>query len=254
MPKAIHWVVTVFHSFKAHLNPIAIDRESGEVKAGWLQLYQNNLYIHLQGQMKETTVAKRASPSIPKPPTTAPPTAHPKATTLPSENLLESKLSKLCQETADLWERFTNYISSHEACCGHHSESPSESASEDGTESASPQPQCPPPILLSLLPDGSSMPTVNPPSWLVTATAQQDLPLTFRDSIIVPSPFTILKSFPEGTLEVIKLKFDGTTPLYIGTHKDGELRVSTTASADMVTITYNLPHDPYVPTLPHRRK
>ncbi|KAI6046817.1 hypothetical protein EDC04DRAFT_2887663 [Pisolithus marmoratus] len=121
--------------------------------------------------------------------------------------------------------------------------------------SASPPPQPPPPILLSLLlPDGSSKPAVNPPSWLVTAVAQKDLPYTFRDSLVLPSPFTILKSFPEGTLEVIKLKFDGTSPIYIGTHRDGELRVSSAALADSVSTTYNLPHDPYVPTLPHRRK
>ncbi|KAI6010229.1 hypothetical protein EDC04DRAFT_2610295 [Pisolithus marmoratus] len=94
---------------------------------------------------------------------------------------------------------------------------------------------------------------VNPLTWLVTTLSQQDLPITFRDSIFIPSPFTTNTSFPEGTLKVIKLKFDGTAPLYLGTHKDGDLRMSTNALASMVTATFNLPHDPYVPTLPHRR-
>ncbi|KAI6001741.1 hypothetical protein EDC04DRAFT_1059671, partial [Pisolithus marmoratus] len=172
----------------------------------------------------------------------------------PPKNVLESELSKLCQELAELKEKFTNYIVSHEACCIHHSDSPSMSSQEDGTKSATPPPQCPPPVLLTLLPDGLSKPISNPPSWLVTALSQQDLPTTFRDSIYIPSPFTITSSFPSRTLEAIKLKFDGAAPLFLGTHRDGDLRMSTTALADLVFNTYNLHHDPYVPTLPHRRK
>ncbi|KAI6020617.1 hypothetical protein EDC04DRAFT_2901652 [Pisolithus marmoratus] len=248
-PRAIHWVVAVFHLFKAHLNPIAIDGETGKVKPGWLRLYQNNLYVHLQGQMKEATAPKRAPPTT-KPSPTSPPLAHPKPMS-PQGNLLESELSKLRQEIADLRDRFLNYIMSHEACCMCHSNPPSESSEEDHTPSVTPHH---PPVLLTLLPDGSSKPTVNPPTWLVMALAQQDLPITFRDSVFVPSPFTPTSSFPEGTLKVIKLKFDGAPPLFLGTHKDRDLRLSTIALASTVTTMYNLPHDPYVPTLPRRRK
>ncbi|KAI5990808.1 hypothetical protein EDC04DRAFT_2614041 [Pisolithus marmoratus] len=253
VPKAIHWIVAIFHSFKAHLNPIALDAESGKVKPGWLRLYQNNLYVHLRGQMKGSLGPARAKPSTLKPPPTVPPQA-PSVATSPPENVLETELSKLRQEIAELKEKFTNYIMSHEACCAHCSKSPSASSEEDGTESATPPPQCPLPVLLTLLPDGSSKPVPNPPSWLVTALSQQDLPTTFRDSIYIPSLFTIITSFPSGTLEAIKLKFDGAAPLFLGTHRDRDLRMSTTAQADMVFNMYNLPHDPYVPTLPRRRK
>ncbi|KAI6001742.1 hypothetical protein EDC04DRAFT_2973225 [Pisolithus marmoratus] len=71
-PKAIHWIVAIFHSFKAHLNPITLSAESGKVKPGWLRLYQNNLYIHLQGQMKGSSGPARANPSTPNPPPTIP--------------------------------------------------------------------------------------------------------------------------------------------------------------------------------------
>ncbi|KAI6038471.1 hypothetical protein EDC04DRAFT_2603925 [Pisolithus marmoratus] len=207
-PRAIHWVVAVFHSFKAHLNPITIDKESGRVKPGWLRLYQNNLYIHLRGQMKETTVPKRALPTTTKPSPTPLPLAHPKPVPLQG-NILESELSKLHQELAKLKDKFLNYITSHEACCMCCSNSPSESLVEDHTTRVTPHP---PLALLTLLPDGLLKPTVNPPTWLVTALAQQDLPITFRDSIFIPSPFTPATSFLEGTLEVIKLTFDGTSP------------------------------------------
>ncbi|KAI6021164.1 hypothetical protein EDC04DRAFT_2901423 [Pisolithus marmoratus] len=202
--------------------------------------------------MKEATAAKRPVPPTPKPPPTA--LSAPSWAPPPPENLLKSELSKLCQEISKLRDRFTNYITSHEACCGCHSNSPSDSSDEEVTTGITPPPQAPPPVLLNLLPDGLSKPTANPLSWLVTAVNQQGLPYTFRDSIIVPSPLTPSTSFPEGTLEVVKLKFGDAPPLYIATHRDGELRVSTKALADMVTTTLNLPHDPYVPTLPHRRK
>ncbi|KAI6039440.1 hypothetical protein EDC04DRAFT_2895238 [Pisolithus marmoratus] len=156
-PRAIHWVVAVFHSFKAHLNPIAIDGESGKVKPGWLRLYQNNLYVHLRGQMKETTAPKRASPPNVKPSPTSPPLVHPKPTSLQG-NLLEAELSKLCQEIAELRDKFLNYITSHEACCTHRSNSPSESSEEDHTAHVTPRP-----------PPGPAHP---PSGWVIETCSQ----------------------------------------------------------------------------------
>ncbi|KAI6024363.1 hypothetical protein EDC04DRAFT_2606531 [Pisolithus marmoratus] len=46
-PCTIHWVVAVFHLFKTHLHPVAIDANTGKVHQGWLHLYQNNLWVHL---------------------------------------------------------------------------------------------------------------------------------------------------------------------------------------------------------------
>ncbi|KAI5982899.1 hypothetical protein EDC04DRAFT_2915169 [Pisolithus marmoratus] len=67
-PRAICWLVAVFHSFKTHLNPVALDAETGKVRQGWLRLYQNNLHVHLQSQLK-------ASPPPPTPGQTL--TSHP---------------------------------------------------------------------------------------------------------------------------------------------------------------------------------
>ncbi|KAI6042147.1 hypothetical protein EDC04DRAFT_2892267 [Pisolithus marmoratus] len=178
------------------------------------------------------------------------PSKAPSKAVSPPENVPESELSKLCQEIAELREKFNNYIMSHEACCSRHRNSPSDSSEEEGKLNTT----HPPPPLLVLTPNSSAEHADNPLPWLVAATSQQDLPTTFRDGIVFSSPLTILDSLPEGTLEVIKLNFDGTSPMYIGTNRDGELHVSTTAPRGMVTITYNLPYDPSVPMLPCRRK
>ncbi|KAI6009273.1 hypothetical protein EDC04DRAFT_2906616 [Pisolithus marmoratus] len=60
-PRAIHWLVAVFHSFKTHLNSVAIDTETGK----------NNLHVHLQSQLK--VASPPSPPAKPQPPTPHPP-------------------------------------------------------------------------------------------------------------------------------------------------------------------------------------
>ncbi|KAI6021286.1 hypothetical protein EDC04DRAFT_2607182 [Pisolithus marmoratus] len=208
-PKAIHWIVAVFHSFKTHLNPVALDSESGK--------------------------------SLSHPPPTAPHLGPPT-----TKNVPESELSKLCKEIADLWKKFNNYIMSHEACCLCHSNPHSETSSE---VSDSPNPV----TIYMLNNDGSMEVDPNPPSWLVMALGIQDLPSTFQGNQLAPPPLSD-QLFPHGTLEVVKLIFDGASPLYLGTHRDGQLWVSTTAERGMVSTTYKLPHDPSTPTIPPKRR
>ncbi|KAI5993388.1 hypothetical protein EDC04DRAFT_2910794 [Pisolithus marmoratus] len=123
-PKAIHCMVAVFHLYKAHLNPVALDSDNGRVKQGWLRLYQNNMYVHLRGQLKGRTPPKQATPPPPKPcpPTHPNPDQGPPTTAKPPS--LEHVLAELQREIHELWERFSNYISSDEACCMLNNHSP----------------------------------------------------------------------------------------------------------------------------------
>ncbi|KAI6015524.1 hypothetical protein PISMIDRAFT_115524, partial [Pisolithus microcarpus 441] len=66
-PRAVQWIVAVFHSFKAHLNPIAISADTGKVHPAWLRLYQNNLHIHLCNQLKARPSGKRSAPPTSSP-------------------------------------------------------------------------------------------------------------------------------------------------------------------------------------------
>ncbi|KIJ63713.1 hypothetical protein HYDPIDRAFT_29067 [Hydnomerulius pinastri MD-312] len=48
-PKAILWLVNVFHSFKAHLAPETL--QGGKVPRSLLHLYQSNMVLHLRTQL-----------------------------------------------------------------------------------------------------------------------------------------------------------------------------------------------------------
>ena len=44
--KAIHWTVSLFHSFKTHLHPEAMNPETGRVLPSFVRIYQNNMLLH----------------------------------------------------------------------------------------------------------------------------------------------------------------------------------------------------------------
>ncbi|KAI5987328.1 hypothetical protein EDC04DRAFT_2913002 [Pisolithus marmoratus] len=144
--------------------------------------------VHPPSRTNESDYIAQSHP----PPTT--PSSGPPIT----KNVPEPELSKLHKEIAKLWEKFNNYISSHEACCMHHSNPHSDTSSE---ASDSPDP----------------LPYIT-----------QDLPPTFQSNQLAPPPLSS-ELFPQGTLEVVKLIFDSASPLYLGTHRDRQLQVSTIA-------------------------
>ncbi|KAN0087773.1 hypothetical protein V8E55_006394 [Tylopilus felleus] len=46
--KAIWWIVSLFHSFKAHLNPSALDSETDRVFPAIMKFYQSNMLLHFR--------------------------------------------------------------------------------------------------------------------------------------------------------------------------------------------------------------
>ncbi|KAG6378027.1 hypothetical protein JVT61DRAFT_13706 [Boletus reticuloceps] len=63
-PKAVRWVCHIFHSFRAHLSESSFEADSGRVKKGILLIYQNNMLVHLRGQLGHP---------VPFPPQNSPP-------------------------------------------------------------------------------------------------------------------------------------------------------------------------------------
>ncbi|KAI6039581.1 hypothetical protein EDC04DRAFT_2895096 [Pisolithus marmoratus] len=185
-PKAVQWTVVMFHSFKAHLNPIAINIETGRVHQAWLHLYQNNMYVHLQSQLKMTHHAASTHPPAPSPSPKGPncPNPSPMAGPSPSSDVIAELKAKI----SSLHEKLYNFVASHEACCLQCSNPspspPSESDSEE--ESTHPSPSIPPFTLLKMGSEGP-FPDPHPPSWLTTVLSREDIPPYFKGMLYSPS-------------------------------------------------------------------
>ncbi|KAI5984490.1 hypothetical protein EDD15DRAFT_2201225 [Pisolithus albus] len=189
-PRAVRWMVAVFHSFKAHLNPVAVDADSGRVHQGWLRLYQSNMHLHLQTQIK--ALQPRCPPIPPNPPNPKPHSPPPAG----------DPLSELRAEIHTLHEKFYNYIKSHEACCTRSSDQSSDTSSEADPGQGSDPPSPPPPAftLVETGPDDCEVVMSNPPSWLSTVLKAPDTPQRFKDRhMTMPAPLST--SFPESVLE-----------------------------------------------------
>ncbi|KAI6006361.1 hypothetical protein EDC04DRAFT_2611516 [Pisolithus marmoratus] len=244
-PRAICWLVTVFHLFKTHLHPVALDTDTGKVRQGWLCLYQNNLRVHLQSQLKASSPPP--PPAKPLPPTPRPPGKTPAESHPTTAN---SQIAALQAEIVALCESFYKYIASHETCC-HRSNSPSVASSEDDPDQE-PPPSPPPPqfSLQRVNPDGSPPAVTNHPTWLVTALSTPDLPSRFTGDLTYTGPLT-LAPFPENIIEVVKLKYGGTSPFYLGVSQLRHLAVAATSDRGLVTKSLTLPPDPSVPKARH---
>ncbi|KAI6094731.1 hypothetical protein EDD16DRAFT_1721413 [Pisolithus croceorrhizus] len=246
-PRAVKWIVAVFHSFKAHLNPVALDTDSGRVLPAWLRLYQNNLLVHIRNQLKARLPRKVRS--TPRPPSSM---LGGIAAVPPAPVTDRTPPLALHAELSSLKEKLYNYISTHEACC-RRSDSPAnssdeEAASEDGDPS-DPQATSPPTFqLLVQRADGVSVPDPNPPNWLTTVLSRIDLPTSYTGALYSPEQLT--PHLPRGATDVLKLHFRGSPPFCLVVCNDRSLHAVDSAFVDRGSIStrLSLPPDPTVPT------
>ena len=234
--KAIRWIVAVFHSFKTHLNPIALEGDSGRVLPAWVRLYQNNFLVHIQGQAKALSSPTRlAIPHKAEPPTTPTPST-------------ATEIAELHQELSDLHREFSEFQQAHKACCP--PSSPSVPVATQASEDLDP-----PDDELTPL----SSPLSSPPSspvevptlyrlrpWLWHVKNHPELPSLFHN--IVGEEFIGLrKVLPEDVTRAIKLVFKGTPPFYLGYDSSRTLYAAQCARRSQVTATLNLPADTSAP-------
>ncbi|KAI6094261.1 hypothetical protein EDD16DRAFT_1720259 [Pisolithus croceorrhizus] len=258
-PRAMKWIVAVFHSFKAHLSPAAIDAESGRVHPAWLRLYQNNLLIHIRNQLKARSPHRAKATTPPSKPaaTTTMPRApepdrtHPRAHS-PAPSPLLAKVAALHVELSSLKEKLYNYISTHEACCWR-SDSPShssdeEAASEDGEPTAPQTTPSPPFQLLVQRDNGISVPDPNPPHWLTTTLSRIDLPTSYTRALY--SPEQLINYLPRDVTDVVKLHFHGSPLFCLAVCSNRSLCTVNAAYINRGSITtrISLPPNPTVPT------
>ncbi|KAI5986469.1 hypothetical protein EDD15DRAFT_2373174 [Pisolithus albus] len=251
--KAVQWIVSVFHSFKTHLNPIAIDPDTGKVQPAWLRLYQNNLHIHIRNQLKARPPRRRGPPPTkPAPATTNPAPSGPKADgTNQHVTRLEAEVAALRAEVRSLNEKFFKYIASHEACCQRDdssSSSSAEAATDRDDNPPAPEPPHPPFELLMQRPDGITVPDSNPPPWLTSVLSRIDLPPSFSGALF--SPDSMIDYLPRNATDVLKLHFHNSPPFCLAVTADRSLWTVGSAYVDRSQITsiIKLPPDPSVPT------
>ncbi|KAI6017425.1 hypothetical protein EDC04DRAFT_2608047 [Pisolithus marmoratus] len=228
IPHTIHWVVVVFHSFKTHLNPVAIDTDTSKDHQGWLCLYQNNLYVHLQSLLKAPPpLTTKPSPQPSQP--TGTPQAKGHSTTAPDPIAeLHVEIHSLCEN---------NSLSS----------ASSEASSEKEPSPATPHP--PKKLLISCVDcEGSPGFLTNPPSWLVTFLQTPGLLPRFTVLPLVCTPLS-LTPLPGDTKEAVRLRFGSASPFYVGVGSSGVMTFSTSTDCGLVTHTYDYPPDPSVLTI-----
>ena len=76
---AVQWMVSLFQSFKSHLDPEALDPEMGQVLPAFVKLYQSNMLLHFHSQLTipAHTILKAGVPPIPPHSSASPPTLRP---------------------------------------------------------------------------------------------------------------------------------------------------------------------------------
>ena len=92
-PKAIQWIVSIFHTFKAQLAPQALSQETGRVLPNYVKLYQNNMLVHFCSQQAQSRATSKPTPSqTNQPPSGQPPSQSPQGPTIAK---LLSKIEEL---------------------------------------------------------------------------------------------------------------------------------------------------------------
>jgi len=86
-PKAVLWIVSIFHAFKSQLTPQALDQATGRVLPAYVKLYQNNMLMHLCAQLARLRAGKLSPSAVP--PRAAPQSAVSKTPQYPPDVIAE---------------------------------------------------------------------------------------------------------------------------------------------------------------------
>ena len=220
VPPSVKRVVSLFHSFKTHLSPEALDPETGRVLPIFMKLYQNNILIHFCAQLKTTSTPLYHGRPFPPGIVPAPPGPPPLA---PSDINLCCEAVKLHAELAALKQQVNNLLSHHETSSIHLSsltapivlpDSTSPVSSVSTTHSQSAHPSCP---------------------WLQNILDNPCCPLFLHavDSGMIP---LVCQQIPDNVSQVVMVTFSHNPPMYVGIDSNRDLILSDFCELDVITI------------------
>jgi len=230
-PKAVHWMVSIFHAFKAQLAPQALDQETGRVLPAYIKLYQNNMLMHIRAQRAHSRVGKKALLA------SAPPCAAPQpVATIPPQP--PSIIAELRREITALWTKVQALRLLHEA--------PTSPPLSPRTAPTVMPPHPPSPCAassISMVQEGIAH------RWLQAVINNQYCPPTFRhiDSSMVPSyPLVI----PEDVQQVLQVIYEADVR-FVGFNSNGDLCVAIWSPAELIITAIVIRAGAPLPPPPH---
>ena len=239
-PRAIQWIVSIFHAFKAQLVPQALGQETGRVLPGYVKLYQNNMLVHVRSQQAQLRAKSKPAPSQTMRPSPGYPT--------PPQSSVMPTIADLLSQIEALRKDFENFKLTHEA-----------SSSEAPTSPAS-SPQAAPTVLpndppsppsstssMSIVEESTAHP--NHP-WLQPIIDHKHSPVFIHriDSSMAP---IYSHAMPDDVQQVLAVGYPKASPRYLGVDSNGDLRVSAQCPSDLVCMFINFTEDdPQPPPVP----
>ena len=228
-PRAVQWVVSIFHAFKAQLAPQAIDLETGRVLPSYVKLYQNNMLVHLRSQQAQLRARVKPSPTPAIPPQTGHPTT-PKSAPGPTIADLLLQIEKLRSDFEALKRQLEEPSS----------EAPSSpSLSPQATATVLPNNPPSPPSSTSSMSIAEESIAHPDHTWLQPVIDHKHAPPFIRriDSSMVP---IFSHAMPDDVQQTVVIGYPKVSPRYVGVDSNGDLRISAQCPSEIVVMFINL--------------
>ena len=242
--RAVRWLVSVFHTFKGSLRADAsLSTADGKVLPPLVCIYQNNMLLHLDAQMrlyerlhpaKDTETRATTAQPQPQPQPQPHAGAHPKASATPPTSTPQKHAScsaeivALRAEIALLRERLDAMLE--------HPTPPSPCTILVAVP-VTPHPSSPPSSTTGLVRSRTAHPDHQ---WLQGILDHQHCPpfLTSVDLSMVP---TIRYAIPEDVQQALQVQSRGNPPMYIEIDSNGNLQVASKVDGDLITMSVVMP-------------
>ena len=239
-PRAIQWIISIFHAFKAQLAPQAISLETGQVLPDYVKLYQNNMLVHLQSQQAQSKAKVKPTP----PQTMRPLPGHPSPPQLPPGLTIADLLSQIEALQSD----FEEFKHTHKASSSEASSSPSSSPQAVPTVLPN-DPPFPPPSTLSLSIAEESI--AHPSHTWLQPIIDHRLSPTFIHCINSSMVPIFSHAMPDNMQQVLMVNHSKASPWFLGVDSNGDLHVSAQCLSEYVKMLINLTEDdPQPPPVP----
>ena len=238
-PKAIQWIVSIFHAFKAQLAPQALSQETGQVLPDYVKLYQNNMLVHFRSQQAQSRVTPKLTPSQ---------TVRPPSGIAPPQSTQGPTIAELLSKIEELRSDFERFKRAHEASSSEDSSSPSSSPQAAPTVLPNDPPSPPSSTSSMSIVEESKAHPDHP--WLTPIIEHRHSPVFIQriDSSMAP---VWSHAMPDDVQQVAAVSYPKASPRYLGVDSNGDLRVSAQCPSEHVTILINLTEDdPQPPPVP----